>query len=239
MRKQIEARFFNNAIFKSRPEALSIFASASLPFLEKLPPDAAILDLGCGSGELVRLIKGRKPFSSVVGIDISRPNVRAAKTACPDCEFDVADFLEWRGGQKFDAVLSDNVFHLIDCSDDALASKLSNRLSKDGVVIASIPLDNAVNRLISLQRLLWSYAPRAIDSMALKICQLVFPNEPERMLAERLVYLRLPPTRTLDHGFIDAMSRAGLRLLSSSPMSESIPFKLKHALTVWEKVSDH
>ncbi len=47
------------------------------PLLRDLPPDAAILDLGCGAGQMLQLLKD-KGFRNASGIDVSAEQVRLA-----------------------------------------------------------------------------------------------------------------------------------------------------------------
>jgi ubiquinone/menaquinone biosynthesis C-methylase UbiE len=49
--------------------------------LMNLQPDDRVLDLGCGSGWLVRRLAGRVPRGSVVGVDVSDEMVRRAQLA--------------------------------------------------------------------------------------------------------------------------------------------------------------
>jgi SAM-dependent methyltransferase len=48
-------------------------------------PDSSVLEIGCGSGELLKRISARRK----VGIDLSEKQVSAARIQCPDAEFHV------------------------------------------------------------------------------------------------------------------------------------------------------
>jgi SAM-dependent methyltransferase len=74
-----------------------------LPMLEEmsLQPDENVLDIGCGSGWLVRLIASYVNEGRVVGIDISDEMIRAARRATADlpnvfCAVGSADEIPWQ-----------------------------------------------------------------------------------------------------------------------------------------------
>ncbi len=66
-----------------------------------IPQDSSILEVGCGSGELLVKLRGRRR----VGIDLSKRQIEAARNRAPDCEFHVqaAEALEL--GERFDVII--------------------------------------------------------------------------------------------------------------------------------------
>jgi ubiquinone/menaquinone biosynthesis C-methylase UbiE len=85
---------------------------------EDIPPQASILDLACGTGELARLLLANNPQQQITGVDISEamlkkaeaklqtyPNVNLYKTSATLLPF--AD-------QSFDIVICANAFHYFD-----------------------------------------------------------------------------------------------------------------------------
>ena len=66
-----------------------------------IPEDASVLEIGCGSGELLRLLKAKRR----VGIDLSERQVALARTKAPGCEFFVhaAETLEL--SERFDYII--------------------------------------------------------------------------------------------------------------------------------------
>lgn len=72
--------------------------------LMKLRPGEAILDVGCGTGWLCRLLAARVPGSRVVGIDLSDEMIRQARAAsegCPNVSFSTG---------SIDAIPSESAF---------------------------------------------------------------------------------------------------------------------------------
>ncbi len=61
-------------------------------FAALLPPNARVLDMGCGPGH--GSIKLAEAGLQVVGVDFSEECIRVARERCPVCRFEVQDFLE-------------------------------------------------------------------------------------------------------------------------------------------------
>jgi SAM-dependent methyltransferase len=66
-----------------------------------IPADASVLEIGCGTGELLKRIKAKRR----VGIDLSEKQIEAAKENCPDCEFHVQAAEELDLGERFDCIV--------------------------------------------------------------------------------------------------------------------------------------
>ncbi len=70
-----------------------------------LQDDVSILDVGCGSGDTLHKLKGRRKL----GIDFSENMIEQAKTKYSDIEFRKVDAEEININEKFDVVLLSNV----------------------------------------------------------------------------------------------------------------------------------
>jgi len=73
------------------------------PFLELLARVRAeaptyVVDLGCGPGNLTRLLAQRWPEARVVGVDSSESMIAAARGSVPEVDFETADVREWAAG---------------------------------------------------------------------------------------------------------------------------------------------
>jgi SAM-dependent methyltransferase len=66
-----------------------------------IPTEASVLEVGCGSGELLARLRAARR----VGIDLSEKQIETARARAPDCEFHVqaAELLEL--GERFDYII--------------------------------------------------------------------------------------------------------------------------------------
>ena len=81
------------------------------PFLDLLArvsatAPATVVDLGCGPGNLTRLLAGRWPQAQVVGIDSSEAMVARAREGGGPVRFEVGDLRDWRPEAPVDVLVS-------------------------------------------------------------------------------------------------------------------------------------
>jgi len=69
---------------------------------------ARVVDLGCGPGNLTRLLAQRWPDARVVGVDSSPEMVASARRDVPELAFEVADLRDWAaaGAEPVDVLVS-------------------------------------------------------------------------------------------------------------------------------------
>lgn len=81
-----------------------------------LGQDAAVLEIGCGTGQLTRQLTGRG--FSLTAIDIGAAMIEAAqrKVADPMARFEVSSFEDFAGSGPFDLIVSATAFHWVDPS---------------------------------------------------------------------------------------------------------------------------
>jgi trans-aconitate 2-methyltransferase len=95
-----------------------------------------VLDAGCGTGRVTRLLAERLPRGRVVAVDASPDMVERARAELPaNCEVHQADLVELRLDAPVDAILSTAVFHWIP-DHDRLFSRLHAGLRPGGRLVA-------------------------------------------------------------------------------------------------------
>lgn len=73
--------------------------------ISRLPPNARVLDIGCGTGKPVSTSLADTGHS-VIGIDLSPGMVEHSRKAVPNGTFKVADMTKYEPEEKFDAILN-------------------------------------------------------------------------------------------------------------------------------------
>jgi trans-aconitate methyltransferase len=112
------------------------------PFLDAvaLPPGAAVLDAGCGTGALAEAIAARDPTAHITGIDLSEAFIAAARARVPGGRFTTADIARLTDHDgSFDAALSLLVLQFV--PDRAAAVAELARVTKPGGIIAAAMWD--------------------------------------------------------------------------------------------------
>jgi SAM-dependent methyltransferase len=202
-----------------------------------------VLDLGCGTGSLVRRLAEALPDATLVGIDLSTANVDAANQQLHAADparmrFVVADYLHYRGG-LFDVIVSDGVLHLIPGSTPALAGKLAADLEPGGLFICGMPYDCLYNRAFSaVRRILRKMRSPVTDRAILAVGHLLHGRQmDDNGLRERVAYMYVPPERMMGRSLIASLNAAGLQHTTTHPMRSTSPSQLRHNVTVWAKAS--
>jgi trans-aconitate 2-methyltransferase len=78
-----------------------------------LPAPATVFDLGCGPGNVTKLLKARWPDAAVSGVDSSAEMLAKAK-AVPGIAWQQSDLGTWRAPASADVVYSNAAFHWLD-----------------------------------------------------------------------------------------------------------------------------
>src|SRR5947209_4272168 len=106
--------------------------------LEGLPAGSKVLDLGCGTGNLIAGYLVQKGFR-VVGVDQSKKMLEIAKSEVPEADFIHADMVEIEFNEKFLAAIAwDSVFHVERKHHSAIYRKLANALEIGGRLLLSV-----------------------------------------------------------------------------------------------------
>lgn len=104
----------------------------------ELDGDETVLDAGCGSGRVTRLLLERLPRGRVIGIDASPSMIEVAEEALGDdqrVELRVGDLAELELDREVDAIFSNATFHWI-LDHQRLFDRLAAALRPGGVLEA-------------------------------------------------------------------------------------------------------
>ena len=100
--------------------------------------DETVLDAGCGSGRVTRLLLERLPEGRVIGVDAARSMIATAREAIgadERVELEVRDLLDLDLDREVDAIFSNATFHWI-LDHDRLFARLFAALRPGGVLEA-------------------------------------------------------------------------------------------------------
>lgn len=119
-----------------------------------LPCPESLLDIGCGTGVLTRLVAARYPESRLTALDLSPSMVQRARASLPDEER-----LSWLSGSvldlpptpAYDLAVSSSALHWI-ADVDALAGLLHAILHPGGYLAAAVMLKGTLRELMEARQ---------------------------------------------------------------------------------------
>jgi trans-aconitate 2-methyltransferase len=118
--------------------ALELFERAMLYLSEKAP--AEIYDLGCGAGEIARIMADRWPSANVIGLDSSSEMLVKAEAAGESrVEWREADVRTWVAQPQADLLFSNAMFQWVDGHTEVFPH-LAAQLAPGGVLAVQMPL---------------------------------------------------------------------------------------------------
>ena len=158
MTKAVAARFSASAgTYAGHAAVQEAVAEHLISVLEEapLPPVlGAILEIGCGTGLLTRLIRRRYPSAWLCAVDVAeRMTMAAACTQPPHCglAYVVADIRRFAARRRFGLVVSSSSLHWVRPLDAAL-SDAAGLLAPEGVLAASLMVEGTLGELHEARR---------------------------------------------------------------------------------------
>ncbi len=111
-------------------------------FIEQLPDDAVVLDIGCGGGVPVLKLLVEKGYSTK-GIDFSKGMLELAKKNLPEAELILGDIMKTDfESESLDGIISTYaIIHIHRSHHPALYLKIHKWLKQGGVMLASTARD--------------------------------------------------------------------------------------------------
>jgi trans-aconitate 2-methyltransferase len=112
----------------------------ALELLARVPIESprVVYDLGCGAGQLSRLMAERWPQAQVVGVDSSAAMLKQAGEALPNLRWQQHDLANWRADTPADLIYSNAALHWLP-DHAALLRHLMAQLAPEGVLAVQVP----------------------------------------------------------------------------------------------------
>lgn len=141
------------------------FIVHSVQALDK--PNARILDVGCGNGN-ISLALGSLGFN-VLGVDIDQTSIDKARAANPfdNVTFQLLDANAFRMKDEFDAIVCSEVLEHLNEPGELLQS-IYSILKKDGIFIATVPNGYGPRELLITKPMQWLHKKK-LDRFILKL----------------------------------------------------------------------
>lgn len=129
LRKKYDTEYFTSPLFH-------IFSDKhKLEILESNLKGKTVLDLGCGSGEILAALPDKYDR---MGVDISKEGIALAREGHPGIDFRVMDVEKETIGRRFDNIIALDVFeHLAD--PEKAIEKVTGMMNSQGRLIMSVP----------------------------------------------------------------------------------------------------
>ena len=103
-----------------------------------LDAPARIVDLGCGAGNVTKIIRQRWPAAQITGVDGSPEMLERARGADPKTEWQLADVSSWAPPGPVDLLYSNATLHWLG-NHETLFPKLASFVAPGGVLAVQMP----------------------------------------------------------------------------------------------------
>jgi trans-aconitate 2-methyltransferase len=97
-----------------------------------------VADLGCGTGNVTRILRGRWPQAHITGVDGSPQMLAEARKANADIAWEQSQLDVWNPPEKYDLIFSNAALHWLD-DHPALFAQLAGNIAGGGVLAVQMP----------------------------------------------------------------------------------------------------
>ncbi|MEV0608586.1 trans-aconitate 2-methyltransferase [Polymorphospora rubra] len=98
----------------------------------------AVVDLGCGPGNLTATLAARWPYARIVGVDSAPEMVERARTEVPGVDFALGDVRDWRPAPDVDVLVSNAALQWVP-GHEALLTRWAGELPAGAVIAVQVP----------------------------------------------------------------------------------------------------
>ncbi len=177
------------------PQQYSRFAGQrlrpALDLIARIPLEypRTVVDLGCGTGNVTRLLRSRWPHARITGADGSPQMLAEARKAEADIVWEQLDVAAWNPPGKFDLVFSNAALHWLD-DHPTLFKRICGNVAAGGVLAVQMPRNFAAPSHMLMHEL--ASSPPWRDALAALL-------RPQPVLTPEAYHGLLAPTaRSLD-----------------------------------------
>ncbi len=126
------------------PQQYSRFAGQrlrpALDLIARVPLEhpQSVVDLGCGTGNVTRILRNRWPRARITGVDGSTQMLAEARKEEADIVWEQSELGTWRPAEKYEVVFSNAALHWLD-DHPALFARLAGHIASGGVLAVQMP----------------------------------------------------------------------------------------------------
>ncbi len=112
----------------------------ALDLISHIPNEApeSVIDLGCGTGNVTRILKERWGETDITGVDNSDEMLQKARESYPDINWQTVDLNNWQSNQPVDVLFSNAALHWIE-DHDVLFPQLLKSVKPGGYLAVQMP----------------------------------------------------------------------------------------------------
>lgn len=116
----------------------------ALDLLARIRAEApgSVVDLGCGAGNVTKLLADRWPKARVTGIDTAMPMLEKARAATPRIAYLHGELAQWLPAEPVDVVYSNAALHWLE-GHEALFARLMRQVATGGTLAVQMPRNHA------------------------------------------------------------------------------------------------
>jgi len=126
------------------PQQYSRFAGQrlrpALDLIARIPVERpqTVVDLGCGTGNVTRVLRSRWTDARIAGVDDSPQMLAEARQTAANIVWEQCDLAAWNPTQQFDVIFSNAALHWLD-DHPALFERLCARVAPGGALAVQMP----------------------------------------------------------------------------------------------------
>jgi trans-aconitate 2-methyltransferase len=143
-----------------------------------------VVDLGCGTGNVTRILRDRWPQAHITGVDGSPQMLSEARKVKADIAWEQSQLDVWDPTEKYDLIFSNAALHWLD-DHPALFAKLAGNVAGGGVLAVQMPRNFAAPSHTLMHELALSAPWRDVLARVLRPMPVLEPAAYYNLLAAR------------------------------------------------------